>query len=208
MPDTIGGELIGKFATHADTILTDLQSGPPIDLPPALLSPDRDIMSRSGQKTRNHTHAAPDRTRLSGPALRTFVRIADEWRLAERDRLAILGEPGRSTFHAWRCKAQAHAPLTLPLDTLIRLSAVLGISEATRLIFARPGDDLAWLTAPNAAPTFGGQSPMALITSGTQDGLLLVRRYLDAWRGGQATAPIAGADFEQTPIDDADLVLA
>jgi hypothetical protein len=154
------------------------------------------------------TISKPDRTRLSGPALRTFVRIADDWHLSERDRLAVLGEPGRSTFHVWRAKAQAHAPVTLPLDTLLRLSAFLGIYKATKLIFARPGHDLAWLTGPNTAPTFGGQSPMALITSGTQDGLLLVRRYLDAWRGGQATAPIKGADFEQTPIDDADLVFA
>jgi hypothetical protein len=149
-----------------------------------------------------------DRTRLSGPALRTFVGIADEWRLSERDRLAILGEPGRSTFHAWRGKAQQGSAITLPLDTLLRLSAVLGIYKGARLVFARQGDDLAWLTAPNAAPTFGGQPPMALITSGTQDGLLLVRRYLDAWRGGQATAPIAGADVEQSPIDDTDLVFA
>jgi hypothetical protein len=41
-----------------------------------------------------------DRTRLSGPALRTFARIADEWGLTERSRLAMLGEPGRSTHHA------------------------------------------------------------------------------------------------------------
>jgi hypothetical protein len=49
---------------------------------------------------------------------------------------------------------------------------------------------------------------MALLTSGTQDGILLVRRYLDAWRGGQAAAPVPGAAFEQTPILDQDLVFA
>jgi hypothetical protein len=149
-----------------------------------------------------------DRTRLSGPALRTFAHIADEWGLTERSRLAVLGEPGRSTYHAWLAKARAGQPVCLPLDTLLRLSALLGVYKAARLIFARPGEDLAWLRSPNTAPTFGGQPPMALVTSGTQDGILLVRRYLDAWRGGQAAAPVPGAAFEQTPILDQDLVFA
>jgi len=149
-----------------------------------------------------------DRTRLSGPALRTFARIADAWSLAERDRLAALGEPGRSTYHAWLAKARAGQPVTLPLDTLLRLSGLLGIHKSLQIIFARPGEDVAWLRSPNDAPTFGGQPPLALVTSGTQDGILLVRRYLDAWRGGQAAAPIKGAPFELEPIADADLVFA
>ena len=74
-----------------------------------------------------------DRTRLGGPALRTFTRIADDWHLAERDRLAVLGEPGRSTFHAWRSKAQAHTPVTLPLDTLLHPRAVQDVIQTTHL---------------------------------------------------------------------------
>lgn len=149
-----------------------------------------------------------ERARLGGPALRTFARIANEWGLSERNRLTVLGEPGRSTYHGWLGKARACNSLSLPLDTLLRVSAVFGIYKALKLIFVRPGEDVAWLRSPNDAPTFGGQPPLALVTSGTQDGILLVRRYLDAWRGGQAAAPIEGAPFEHEPIADADLVFA
>lgn len=149
-----------------------------------------------------------DRVEMSGPALRTFVNIAREWELGERDRLIILGQPGRSTYHGWLAKAQAGEPVALPLDTLLRISAVLGIYKALKLIFLREGEDRAWLRAVNSGPLFAGRSPLTLVTAGSQDGILLVRRYVDAWRGGQASAPVAGAAFEQMPIADEDLVFA
>lgn len=149
-----------------------------------------------------------DRARLGGPALRTFAAIADAWGLGEAERLAVLGQPGRSTYYGWLAKAQDGRPVSLSLDTLLRISAVLGVYKALALIFVRDGEALAWLGSANDGPVFGGQPPLSLITSGTQDGILLVRRYLDAWRGGQAAGPIAGAAFEQAPIADGDLVFA
>jgi hypothetical protein len=41
------------------------------------------------------------------------------------------------------------------------------------------------------APLFGGQPPLALVTSGTLDGLMPVRRFLDAARGGLYMPPNA-----------------
>ena len=164
------------------------------------------VHAASGGALRETTRA--DRTRLGGPALRTFVNIAAEWDLSERDRLAVLGQPGRSTYHAWLAKAHAGRSVTLPLDTLVRISAVLGIYKAVKLVFVREGDDVAWLRAPNSGPLFAGRAPLDLITSGAQDAILDVRRYLDAWRGGQAAAPLAGATFEHAPIADDDLVVA
>ncbi len=159
----------------------------------------------AGLDLRHVTRA--DRARLGGPALRTFANVADAWDLSERDRLAVLGQPGRSTYHGWLAKARGTRPVTLPLDTLLRISAVLGIYKALRLIFVREGDDLAWLRAPNTGPLFGGEPPLDLVTSGAQDGILLVRRYLDAWRGGQAAAPRTGDTTEAEPIADDDLVV-
>ena len=94
----------------------------------------------------------------------------------------------------------------LPVDTLLRLSAVLGIHKNLRILFARTEDEAAWITKPNDAPVFGGQPPLSLMTSGTQDGLMLVRRYLDAWRGGLFAAPNA-ADENFTPYTDEDIVI-
>lgn len=144
------------------------------------------------------------RRRLSGPALRTFVGLADRWRLGEAERLRILGQPGRSTYYAWLDKAKRHEAVTLPLDTLLRLSALFGIHKGLGILFVREGDALAWLGSPNSGPVFGGQRPLDLVTSGTQDGLMLVRRHLDAWRGGNFSAPSPDVG---PPFEDGDIVV-
>jgi hypothetical protein len=146
------------------------------------------------------------RARLGGPALRAFAAIAEAWKLSEAQRLSILGFPGRSTYHYWLTKARNQKELLLPVDTLLRLSAVLGIHKNLRILFARPEDEDAWLKKANDAAVFGGQPPLTLVTSGTQDGLMLVRRYLDAWRGGIFAAPNA-ADRDFRPYSDEDIVI-
>lgn len=145
-----------------------------------------------------------NRRRLSGPGLRTFLNIADLWGLAEAERLRVLGFPGRSTYHGWVTRARAGRDLALPVDTLLRISAVLGIHKALRILFETDEEGMAWLKGPHDAPTFGGQPPMMLLTSGTQDALMLVRRYLDAMRGGIFAAPNE-ADRDFTPYRDDDI---
>ena len=145
---------------------------------------------------------AATRARVSGPGLRAFKAIAEEWGVSEAERRRLLGEPPRSTYHAWIRKAEAHQKLTLPLDTLLRISAVLGVHKALRILFPRESEALAWLKSPHAGILFGGQPPMALMLSGTQDGILQVRRYLDAWRGGLHGAPAADSGVAAITRDD------
>lgn len=159
---------------------------------PALLLPD--------------AFSPENRSRLSGPALRTFLNIAALWQLKEREKLAILGNHPRSTFHKWVADAQAGRSLRLPFDTLIRLSAVLGIHKALQIVYLTPQEGVAWLRAPNAGPLFGGQTPLDLVTSGYQDAILDVRRYLDARRGGLFAAP-TDAPFENEPWQADDIVI-
>lgn len=152
---------------------------------------------------------APGRRRqLSGPGLRTFLRIADEWRLSEQERLRVLGLPGRSTFHGWIAKTRHGSGITLSVDELIRISAVLGVYKALKIIFLRNEDATRWLRSPNSGPPFGGQRPLTLVTSGTQDAIMLVRRYLDAWRGGTFAGPVPQFDQTIAPLSDDDLVFA
>jgi hypothetical protein len=145
------------------------------------------------------------RQQLSGPGLRTFLNIADAWRLSEQERLRVLGFPPRSTFHGWVLKVRQKMDITLSADELTRISAVLGIYKALKIIFPRDEDAARWLRSPNSGPVFGGQPPLALITSGAQDALMLVRRHLDAWRGGAFAAPVPGFDDVAAPLTDADL---
>jgi hypothetical protein len=146
------------------------------------------------------------RREVSGPGLRTFLNIAREWKLSENDKICVLGAPARSTFHSWIAKARAGEAMTLPLDTLLRISAILGIYQALTIIFVRDGDAATWLRSPNQGLVFGGQAPLALILAGSQDGIMLVRRHLDAWRGGVFNVPAQGYDDTAPVITNADIV--
>lgn len=149
--------------------------------------------------------APANRRRLSAPGLRTFAAIADLWGLNEEQRRLILGMPSRSTFHAWLKAAREHRDVTLDVDVLTRISAVLGIHQALGVLNIEEPDAVAWLRRPHLAPVFGGQPPLALIASGTQDGLMQVRRFLDAARGGLYMSPNA-VDEDARPYTDAELV--
>lgn len=139
--------------------------------------------------------APANRRRLSAPALRSFLAVADLWSLNERERLLVLGMPSRSTYRHWAKLAREHGEFTLDVDVLTRISAVLGIHQALGILYATEREGIRWLRGPHDATVFGGRPPLALVTSGTQDGLLTVRRFLDAARGGLYMAPNA-ADAE------------
>ena len=70
------------------------------------------------------------RRRLRAPGMRTFLAIADLWRLSEEERRLVLGYPSRSTYHNWAKLAREGGEFTLDVDTLTRISAVLGIHQA------------------------------------------------------------------------------
>lgn len=149
--------------------------------------------------------APANRRRLSGPAMRTFMAIADLWGLAEEERLLVLGLPPRSTYFGWAKAAREHAEINLPVDTLLRISALLGIHKALRILFPTEREGIEWLRSPHMALPFGGQPPLALATAGTQDGLMAVRRFLDAARGGLFMHPNE-ADRTPGPFEDEDIV--
>jgi Protein of unknown function (DUF2384) len=146
-----------------------------------------------------------NRRRLSGPAMRSFTAIADLWGLSEEERLLVLGLPSRSTYFGWAKAAREHAEVNLPADTLLRISAVLGIHKALNILFATEREGVDWLRTPHSALPFGGQPPLALAAGGTQDGLMAVRRFLDAARGGLFMAPNE-TDRTAEPLEDGDVV--
>lgn len=151
--------------------------------------------------------SAANRRRLSGPALRTFLSIADLWGLSEDERLLVLGLPSRSTYYNWIKAVREHREVTLDLDMLMRISAVLGVHQALGVLHASEREGIAWLRAPHAATLFGGRPPIDLLTCGTQDGLISVRRFLDAARGGLYMPP-GDLDRDFRPYDDSEIVFS
>lgn len=122
----------------------------------------------------------PDvRRRLSGPALRTFFNVARIWALNTAESRALLGWPAPSTFHKY--KAGDHG--TLPYDTLVRISLVLGIYKSLQLLYPEPRFADRWMRMPNTNRLFGGVAPIEFAVEGGIDALYQVRRLLDARRG-------------------------
>jgi hypothetical protein len=146
---------------------------------------------------------AAARARVSGPGLRAFRAVGDVWGLSERERIALLGEPPRSTYHQWMKQAREERALSLPLDTLLRISGVLGVQEALGALFSGPGEALVWLKGPHRGVAFGGQAPLDVMLGGGQDGILTVRRHLEAWRaGGLRGAPASATGVPPVRPDD------
>jgi len=62
-----------------------------------------------------------------------------------------------------------------------RLSNLMGIHKALRLIFREPERYYGWVNLPNQA--FGGRTALNIMRGGELTDLMRVRRYLDAERG-------------------------
>jgi Protein of unknown function (DUF2384) len=125
-------------------------------------------------------HDPAVRERLSGPGLRTFFNIASEWGLTVNQQRVLLGGVPSSTYHKWKGGTVG----TLSYDQLERISLVLGIYKALKLLFADDASGARWLKAANTDLPFAGASPLDRMLHGSIDDLYAVRRYLDSWRGG------------------------
>lgn len=120
---------------------------------------------------------ALDRKSLTGPALRTFFRIADAWRLTEGEQMQILGLDSRSTLQNWKRGAVS----SISKDALERISYILGIYKGLHILLPKTADE--WVRKPNKARLFGGRSALDRMVSGNVADLFVVRQYVDSQRG-------------------------
>ncbi|MCP8689329.1 MbcA/ParS/Xre antitoxin family protein [Marinobacterium sedimentorum] len=118
-----------------------------------------------------------DPKRVSQVSLKVFFNIASAWHLSREQEQVLLGEPARSTFYKWR---KGEGPV-LPRDTLERISYVMGIYKALRILFPTEDQANAWPAKANAY--FGGESALTVMLQGSLINLADVRRYLDHARG-------------------------
>ena len=128
------------------------------------------------------TNPKIDRKGLSGPALRTFFRIAELWGLSTEEQMTLLGVTARSTFFSWKKDTEA----VLSKDTLERISYMFGIYKALQILLPNEIAADAWIKQANTAHPFGGRSALERMLSGQVADLFVVRQYLDSQRGGWA----------------------
>lgn len=111
-------------------------------------------------------------------ALKAFFGITHKWGLSGDQERVLLGIP-KATFYRW--KQQREGSLTP--DTLERISYVLGIYKALRILLPTESTANQWIHKPNFAPLFNGKSALDKLMKGRVIDLADVRRYLDAERG-------------------------
>ena len=119
------------------------------------------------------------RRQLSPSAFRLFIKLCDRWGFEENQRLALLGDIHRQTYHKWKREGVK----SLNRDQLERISLLLGIHKGLGLLFADHDSARRWFFSLNHDLPFGGISPFDHLLKGSINHLYEVRRYIDAWRG-------------------------
>ena len=116
---------------------------------------------------------------LSKAGLIAFFNIAKAWKLSTEEERRLLGEPSRSTLFNWR----KDPDVELGRDILDRISYVLGIWKALRILIPDDRQAALWVKKSNLDPFFNGKTPLDRMQLSLVD-LADVRRYLDGRRGG------------------------
>jgi hypothetical protein len=107
---------------------------------------------------------------------RAALNLFRLWNIGDDQAATLLDMPPR-TFRRWKAGETGR----IDRDAKARLSNLMGIHKALRLIFKEPQRGYQWVKAPNAA--FGGRSALDVMLGGELTDLMRVRRYLDAERG-------------------------
>ncbi len=111
-------------------------------------------------------------------ALKAFFGITHKWQLTSEEERTILGATP-ATFYRWKKNKDG----SLTQDTLERISYILGIYKALRILLPSEVTANQWIKKPNTAPLFGGKRALDKLLIGRVIDLADVRRYLDAERG-------------------------
>lgn len=107
---------------------------------------------------------------------RAAIKLFSLWQLTDDQAAQLLDLPPR-TYARWKAGAIGR----LGRDGKARLSNLMGIHKALRLVFREPQRGYRWIGAANEA--FGGRSALDIMLGGELTDLMRVRRYLDAERG-------------------------
>jgi uncharacterized protein (DUF2384 family) len=107
---------------------------------------------------------------------RAALNLFRHWGLTDEQAAVLLDVPTR-TYRRWKLEGVGR----LGRDGRARLSNLMGIHKALRIIFNEPQRGYRWIKAPNDA--FGSKSALDVMLGGELTDLMRVRRYLDAERG-------------------------
>ncbi len=109
---------------------------------------------------------------------RTVINIFARWGVNDHDAAILLGGISAKTFRRWKDGDYGR----VGRDLADRMSNILGIHKALRVIYRDTERGYQWIAAPNEA--FGGRSALDIMLDGGMADIRRVRLYLDSVRGG------------------------
>ena len=108
---------------------------------------------------------------------RAAVNLFRHWGLTDAEACVLLGGVSKRTYARWKDGDIGR----LTIDQKTRLSVLMGVHKALRILFTEKARVYAWVKKPNQA--FGGRSALDIMLGGYLTDLFRVRHYLDAARG-------------------------
>lgn len=111
--------------------------------------------------------------------VKALVRLADSWSLSNAQAASLFDVPTAT----WSRMKAGSFKGNLDQDKMMRASLLIGIFKGLRLLFNGPLQS-GWPKHPNAGPNFAGQSPVDKMIAGGIPAMMVVRRHIDALRGG------------------------
>lgn len=119
------------------------------------------------------------RQRLTPATLEAVRRLADLWRLTAEEAATLTDVSLRTWFRI----RKGDWAQTLTQDQATRASLLIGIYKGLNLHYSLPLAD-EWPSLPNRNPIFAGRRPIDAMIAGGIPAMLVVRRHVDAMRGG------------------------
>ena len=107
---------------------------------------------------------------------RAVMKLLALWKVTDEQAALLLDMPLR-TYRRWKAGDVGR----IDRDGAARLSNLVGIHKALRIIFREPPRAYGWVNAANEA--FSGRTALNVMLGGELTDLMRVRRYLDAERG-------------------------
>lgn len=107
---------------------------------------------------------------------RATVALFQRWDLPDNQAAILLGDISVRTFQRWKDGEYGR----VGIDLAARMSNLLGIHKALRLLFVDKERGYGWVR--RASDDFAGHSALEIMLGGQITDLMRVRRYLDAQR--------------------------
>ncbi|WP_304638737.1 MbcA/ParS/Xre antitoxin family protein [Pseudomonas sp.] len=127
------------------------------------------------------TSLAPATKSTAATGLRTAVAILDKWGATGEQGEAIL-RVSHSTYARAKRKGGLQS-VNLDRDQLTRISFVLNIHAALRVIFDNPDNVYGFMRMANHNEFFNGRSPLEVMSTGDMVAVYEAFRRIDALRG-------------------------